>query len=907
MRPPRNISGSTSAAAAAAVRQAVATAAAASAQSGAGISFNTVGMESNVITDQGALQPKQEDQGSSINMEISGTRPQGLLARRASVSGQLMRVDDPAGGSTDTPDNSKRRRSLLSSSSSPTSLRTLFAAGAADARPSPSSTSQPAMPAETLDSKNSTESILADQASVIQDSHSDLKGNINGSARLDYFDQPLPYSGSSSSSSTPSGVMVPGVPHYGYPFESVAHLISPLSSPLCHAQSSSMPPTPLHLVTESLPDSVLTGQSSAGIGRFTPGHSQIQTPPPHPRHSAPRRASSSSYLPSHQTLDNDTKVHHDRRTSAPWGMYSHSQALHYDGRSVQAMPGPNGIQGQQYGAIHSHIHGEDIQPYPTQSALMRSNSTPAALRSPLKSLNRNRHSALPSRRSHIGPARQSLTLYASTDKVIQDLSLPQQLYRNSALPQRHNSNMSHLQFQLHIQQLQQQSQQQSQRSQSLPRYQPEQAQHPMLHQPQQGVVQWQTYGVPRQLQQETDLHFDLGTNNPQPDLTIGTQPTPLVHGMQSPDAFTVLPSADIMSPVSIHSPVQPQVADPQPIAGPIGTRLQSNLPENANSMTGISMVNHDLMAQQPAQQPSQEEQLQSNLQFAPGYLWKQDESTDRIAQGHTRHQSASQVYPQQCMPVQASAHNRSNWTRSLQGNLTSYTATFDHQQRLTDHAQILQKETPVAHPPTIDQNGTQDTFGASLALDLSDHLRLLDDELSQQSQVVSPHISKDTLSPSSGIAEQTEQTLVGSPTTPIQVHPPARSLISTIAGSSPQNQVILGGSGGAGMLHFQGNPYIDTLSFLDLPGTYMTSTAGMSAAGPSAASTSSSLPNSSLLNHQGERLYHSFVQQQPVVPNLHTQLAHIPQGQQHPPPQQPAQHINIIHHQHHHHHHHHIH
>jgi len=866
------------------------------AQPGAGLPFNSLGHESSIRTDHGAVLPtKQEQEGStSIEMEMTGIRPPGQLVRRASASGQLMRVDESVRSNTDTADIPKRRRSLVSSSSSPTSLRALFNAGAPDTRPLTMISSQPPLPTETSDARKPIENALGDQTSVIQDGHSDPTGNAGGNARFDYFDHPIPYSDSSSSSSTPSGVMVTGgVAHYGYPFESmsntVAHLISPLSSPLCHAQPSSLPPTPLHLVAESSPDSVMAGPSSTGLGRFAPGHSQFQTPSPHPRHSAPRRASSSSYLPSSHSTDSDIKVHHDRRISAPWGAFNH----HYEGRV--AMPGSGGVQ--------------DVQPYPTQSALMRSNSTPAALRSPLKSLNRNRHSALPSRRSHIGPARQSMNLYASTDKVIQDLSLPQQLYRNSAL-----------QFQLHLQQLQQ-SHQQGQRSQSLPRYQPEQVHHPMLQQPQQNMVQWQTYGIPRQLQQETDLNFELGVSNPQPEMAMRPQTAPLAHGIQTPDAFAVLPPTDIMSPVSVHSPVQQPVADPQPLAGSISTPIQANLPEGLNSIANIGgIVNRDLLAQQPIQHPSsQEEQLQPKLQFAQGYVWKQEESNDRVAHGHARHQSASQVYPQHGVQVQPPAHNRTNWTRSLQGDLTGYTALVDHQQRLADHTQVLQKETPIAHPTTLDQKAAQDSFGASLALDLNDHLRLLDDEFSQQSQGVPPHNHKDTLLPNSAIAGQTDQTLVGSPTSPIQVHHPQRSIFSTIAGSGSgsQDQMILEGSGisndlgqGTEMLHYPGNQYIDALSFLDLSGTYMASTAGMSATGPSA-STSSSLPNSSFLNHQGERMYTFLpnVPQQPVVPNLHTQMVHIPQGQQHPPPPPPPppQQINIIHHQHHHHHHHHIH
>ncbi|KAF9936825.1 hypothetical protein BGZ65_002007 [Modicella reniformis] len=195
----------------------MATAAAASAnsnantQTGAGVTFNGLGIESNIRTDRGddVWSTKPEEQGSGSNgVEMVGTRPSGLLVRRASASGQLMHVDEPVKSNTDTADNPKRRRSLLSSSSSPTSLRALFNASATGIRSPTLATSQQPLSVDTPDVKKPIENALNDQGSAIQDVHPDPTGSTSSSARFDYFDHPIPYSGSSSSSSTPSGAML---------------------------------------------------------------------------------------------------------------------------------------------------------------------------------------------------------------------------------------------------------------------------------------------------------------------------------------------------------------------------------------------------------------------------------------------------------------------------------------------------------------------------------------------------------------------------------------------------------------------------------------------------------------------------------------------------------------------------
>ncbi|KAF9107586.1 hypothetical protein BGX27_008684 [Mortierella sp. AM989] len=924
MRPPRNISGSTSAAAAAAVAMAVATAAAANAQTGAGSVTN-----SSIGGDSGADWPVcvEEQATACIENESGAARAPSLLVRRASASGQLMRADESALGSTEASDASRGRRSLLSSSSSPTSLRALFNSGASTDRSPSLTSSEPSFQATSLNATNSIENTLGSQASG-QDVHTSMTGGTN--AGIDYFDHPINYSESSSSSSTPSGaIMTSGMPQFGYSVDSlpstVAHLISPLSSPLCHAQPSSLPPTPLQLMAERLPDSIMTGASIGGLGAYSQNHAQFQSPTPHPRYGTTRRASSSSYVLSSYSTDNEIKVQqHDRRTSAPWATYSHSQSLLYDNRHLsQAQAGPSGVQSQTYGSsVHSvmkpYATTDDIQPYPTQtqSALMRSNSTPAALRSPLKSLNRNRHSALPSRRSHIIPARQSLNLYASTDKVIQDLSLPQKLYRHSALPQRHINNMSHLQFQLHLQQLQQ-SQQHGQRSQSLPRFQPDQSHRSPS---QANILQWQGYGGPPQRQQETDINFDLGIDGSH-DVDMGVKSIPLGHSATlGSEPSSDIPSADILSPIGTNSPAHPAVADFQSFGSHMGTPLDLGLGDDMSTNSSISgIAQQELLAQQHIhQQPPSDEQT-SKLQFAPGYAWKQEPISDRIVQGHTRHQSASQVYPQPPLQFQSSAQQRANFTRSLQ-DLTRYTTVLvDQQHRVTDQTHFLTQEAPMPQASALDQGTSQDNFGASLAVDLNDHLRLLDDmdampefneynDISQSSLLSTNHGNKEAMLQGSGIPNHPDQTIIGSPPGTVLNHSGQRSIFSSIPNS--HNPLLLNDANlnstlgqGTEIHHFHGGPYVDTLSFLDLSGSFMTSTP-LGTPMPTAA-TSSSLPNTSFLDQRDDRLYSGFVpnlQQHSLTPTLHNPLSHQPpQGQGHQQQQQPPQ-QHIIHHHHHHHH-----
>ncbi|KAF9207954.1 hypothetical protein BGZ49_010150 [Haplosporangium sp. Z 27] len=933
MRPPRNISGSTSAAAAVAVAVAVATAAAANAQTGAGPAIN-----SSNGGDVNSDRPTNiEEPATDLEIEPGVIRAPTLLVRRASASGQLMRADEGASGTIDV-ETSKRRRSLLSSSSSPTSLRALFNAGSNTIRSPTLTSSESTFQVDSLNITNPIENSLSNQRSGSKDVRTALAaGNSTG---IDYFDHPTNYSGSSSNSSTPSGAMMAnGIPHFAYSVDSlpstVAHLISPLSSPLCHAQPLSLPPTPLQLMGERLPESIMAGGLISGLGTYPQGHNQFQTPTPRPRYGTARRASSSSYVPSGYSTDNEIKVQqHDRRTSAPWASY-HSPSLPYDNRHLsQAQTSSTGMQSHHYGgAIHSimksHATTDDIQPYSTQSNLMRSNSTPAALRSPLKSLNRNRHSALSSRRSHIVPTRQSLNLYASTDKVIQDLSLPQKLYRNSALPQRHINNMSHLQFQLHLQQLQQQSQQlqqsqqNGQRSQSLPRFQPD---HSHRSPSQSNIFQWQGYGASQQLQQEADINFDLGIDNSH-DVEMSIKSLPLGHSMPlGLDSSLDIPPTDMISSIDANSPTHSTIGDFQSFGSHLAPPLDLGLGEDRNSNSSISGITpQELLAHQHIHQQPPPEEQSSKLQFAPGYAWKQEPDSDRIVNGHTRHQSASQVYPQPPLQFQPSTQQRANFTRSLQ-DLTRYTTVLVDQHQIPDQARFLAQEASMPQATTHDQNASQDNFGASLAVDLHDHLRLLDDmdampefnefgNIPRTSLLATEQSNKETLLHSSGIPNHSNQSILGSSATGSALNQDGqRSIFSSI--TSSHNPLLLNGASINSTLgqsteihHFHGGPYIDTLSFLDLSGSFMNSTPG--GAPMASAATSSSLPNTSFLDQQGDRLYNGFVpnvQQQSLPPTLQNPLAlQTPQGHQAPPhlPQQqplPQQQQHIIHHHYHHHH-----
>ncbi|KAI1320399.1 hypothetical protein EDD11_001202 [Mortierella claussenii] len=935
MRPPRNISGSTSAAAAAAVAVAVATAAAANAHGGSSSSFQGVSVDNISAREQGVAWPASvTDQGTE---GAGGARMPGLLVRRASASGQLMRVDDDMALSPEAAEKPKKRRSLVNSSSSPTSLRALFNAGVAAAQSSESTSSELVLQTVASHSVNLIESASSSHSAGIQGVHTDLALSTGAGAGFDYFDHPLAFSEPSSSSSTPSGAMAAnGITQFGYPADTVSNssqLLSPLSSPLC-LEPSSLPPTPLHAVSERATESIMAGLPVVSATRYASGNTQFQSPVPFSRHGAPRRASSSSYLPSNHS-DTDSKIqHHDRRTSAPWASYnpSVSQPAPYDGRHPsQTQVGSSNSQSHQYSAVNplkkSYATTDDIQPYPTQSSLMRSNSTPAALRSPLKSLARSRNSALPSRRSHISTTRQSLNLYASTDKVIQDLSLPQQLYRNSALPQRNNSNMSHLQFQLHLQQLQQsqqrqqqrqrqqqpQQQHQSQRSQSLPRFHPEQNHRSSVRQQSQpNMLQWQGYGTPQptsqgqQVQQEPELTFDMNLSNQHTELA-GSEGLSNAHS--GTDGLSGIGSADILSPVGIHNPSQLN-ADLQAFVGQLNSTPNPIVVDDM-VITDAGVVGtapQELLSHHQNHQVLPPEELPPKLQFDAGYIWKQDENADRLVHGHTRHQSASHVYPQQPPHFQPTSQQRANLTRSLQ-DLTHYTATMvEQQQRATDHVHYLSQDPPIVHSPT-DQSMVHDSFGASLALVLDDNLRLLDDmdvvpelseyEVMSQQTLVPPstHGSKGIMLHSTGISPQPDQTLVGSSAVAVMGHLPQRSIFSTLAnpGSNDPSTLLLTGAGidsnamgsGAELFHFQDDPYVDTLSFLDLSGTFFTPSASSAAAALSASSaaTSSSLPNTSFLENQGDRLYQGFSsdfpQQPPIPSNLHNPLLQLSLGHHH--------------------------
>src|SRR5690554_6778898 len=213
LRPPRNISGSTSAAAAAAVAVAVATAAAANAQTGTGTTTNGQGIDRGNTGDCSiawATEPDSQDI-SGTGVEFNNTKILGVLVRRASASGQLMRGDEEVSSSSD---DSKGKRSLTNSSSSPTSLRALFNAGAADNRSSSTVPSQPVFQIENT-ATHSIKGALASQSDTSDDIQMDSSvrsvsvgvsigaglGNGTGNG-YDYFDHPPTYSSGSSSTSS---------------------------------------------------------------------------------------------------------------------------------------------------------------------------------------------------------------------------------------------------------------------------------------------------------------------------------------------------------------------------------------------------------------------------------------------------------------------------------------------------------------------------------------------------------------------------------------------------------------------------------------------------------------------------------------------------------------------------------
>lgn len=390
MRPPRATSGSSSAAAAAAVAMAMAAAAAASAPVPAP-AFG-LGIESKQESVPSTPWPTNSDESDTSNTQERSTKPPGLT-RRASASGKMMRASEDYF----TQDHAAPRKTLLSSSSSPTSLRALFDAGANTVR-TPASVSSQGPVEGTF--PLSLDDLLSPQCYHGQDTEMDLGKN----SKHDDLDHSVPYSSSASSVSSTPNCAHPGT-SFGFhdPMSTSSHPMTPMCSPPSQPQSSSLPPTPKQYLQDRSPD---VGPSN-GTGRFVfpPGH-QFQAPTASSnRHSVPRRASSSSFISSQR--DHHTKGY----------------------------------------------PGSDDPNHQSHSILMRSNSTPAALRSPFKTAIRSRHlNAAASRRQ----ARYSMNLYASTDKVIQDLSLPQQLYRNPILPQRHthSGSLSQLQFQLKLQQAQ---------------------------------------------------------------------------------------------------------------------------------------------------------------------------------------------------------------------------------------------------------------------------------------------------------------------------------------------------------------------------------------------------------------------------------------------------------------------
>ncbi|KAG0328697.1 hypothetical protein BGZ99_004778, partial [Dissophora globulifera] len=383
----------------------------------------------------------------------------------------------------------------------------------------------------------------------------------------------------------------------------------------------------------------------------------------------------------------------------------------------------------------------------------------------------------------------------------------------------------------------------------------------MHQQVQQNVLPWQGYGISQPHPQDTDLHFEVGVASQQPDLAMSSPSTSMAHATaQEPETF---PS--ILSPVSAQSPAQSTRVDLRSFAGHLGTALDPRLATEMGSSSGIGGMNqHEMLAQQQhLRQSSSLDEQSSKLQFSPGYVWNQENNSDsRTVHGHTRHQSASHVYPQQTLQLQSSAQQRANWTRSLK-DMTNYTsALIDQQQRMADPTQLLREDVPILHPSTLDQGAPYDSFGASLALVLDDNLRLLDDMdvvpelndyegLAQPSLTSSTQSGKDVMLQGVRMSNHPDNPVAGSsPPAVAMTHQPQRSIFSTISGSTTSNgqgQIIIGGNGmsntlghGTGILHFQGDPYIDTLSFLDLSGTFMTSgTASGAAAASSSASTSS--------------------------------------------------------------------
>ena len=425
--------------------------------------------------------------------------------------------------------------------------------------------------------------------------------------------------------------------------------------------------------------------------------------------------------------------------------------------------------------------------------------------------------------------------------------------------------------------------------------------------------------------QETDVRLDMGANGAHPAM-LNNPFSPGNILMRHSEATT-----NVISPVGLQSPTQLDAADFQSLSSAMSTGFDPTLTDTpgAGSTSILGAVpRSDFMMQQ--QQPQEQQRLPRDqtpkLQFAAGYMWRQEEGSERTSsgpgQGHARHQSASQVYSQQQMHLQ-SAQQKAMLTRSLQ-DLSHYTPPL--QQRLAEQAGLLRDKSLAINPSTVEQGMAQDTFDASLALVLDDHLSLLDDmevvpELNEYEEMTgsaltsSVQMDESNALPTSTVPLGLEQPLVGAVPVYHNIQGTTTHTHDTIIMSTEEFKEGIGNvEAGTNLFHFQGDPYyMDTLSFLDLSGNFMQSAAGMPTGSTSAASTSSatatssSLPNTSFLDQQAARIY------QGLVPNFHAQ-APLPSGlnvpttqhgqhaQDQPPPQQ-----HIIHHQHHHHHHVHLH
>ncbi|KAG0062957.1 hypothetical protein BGZ89_010278 [Linnemannia elongata] len=428
--------------------------------------------------------------------------------------------------------------------------------------------------------------------------------------------------------------------------------------------------------------------------------------------------------------------------------------------------------------------------------------------------------------------------------------------------------------------------------------------------------------------QETDVRLNMGANGALPAM---------LNNPFSPGNILMRHSEgtpNVISPVGLQSPSQLDAADFQSLSSAMSTGFDPTLTDTpgtgSSSILGaVPQTDFVMQQQQPQEQQRLSRDQTPKLQFAAGYMWRQEEGSERASpgpgQGHARHQSASQVYSQQQMHLH-SAQQKAMLTRSLQ-DLSHYAPP--HQQRLAEQTGPLRDEPLVINPPTVEQGMAQDTFDASLALVLDDHLSLLDDmevvpelneyeEMADSALTSSVQMNESNALPTSTVPLGLEQPLVGAIPVYHNIQGTTTHTHDTIIMSTEEfKEGISNVEAGANLFHFQGDPYyMDTLSFLDLSGNFMQSTAGIPTGSTAAASTSSttatssSLPNTSFLDQQAARIY------QGLVPNFHAQ-APLPPGLNVPTTQhgqhgqhtqdQPRPQQHIIHHQHHHHHHVHLH